>query len=56
MVDNNLDQMTVDNLYRISNNICSNYLVNNTANKQSSFPIMNHSQSQGFKKSIRTLI
>ena len=56
MVDNNLEQMTVDNLYRISNSICSNYLVNNTANKESNLPIMNHSQSQGFKKSIRTLI
>jgi hypothetical protein len=56
MVDNNLEKMTVDNLYRIPNSICSNYLVNNSANKESNLPIMNHSQSQGFKKSIRTLI
>ena len=56
IVDNNLEQMTVDNLYKISKSICSNYLVNNTANKETNLPIMNHSQSQGFKKSNRTLI
>jgi len=58
MVDNNLEPITVDNLYsisNISNSICSNYLVNNTANKESNLPIMNHSQSQGFKRPIQTL-
>jgi len=56
ITDNTFEQMTVDNLYKISKSNCSNYPINNTANKESNFPVMNHSQSQGFKKSIRTLI
>ena len=50
ITDNTFEQMTVDNLYKISKSNCINYPINNTDNKESNFPVMNHSQSQGFKK------
>ena len=60
--ENNLKQVKIDNIYAIENNTTvtnSSYKkpVNESLSKESNFPkLMNHSQSQGFKKSIGNFI
>ena len=56
MPDNNLKQVNIDNLISISNsNNCCNFK-NNIDNKENTFPVMNHSQSQDFKEPKENLI
>ena len=60
--NNNLKQIKIDNICGIANNAtvinnCYNYPVNESGFNENNFPkLMNHSQSQGFKKSIRNFI